>query len=157
MGYAGLAAEATFTGRQGGAWSVAFAPDDRTLASVDVHGVIHLWDTRSGSMDTIASGQGRLWCVSFSPDRRTLATVSQDSTVKLWDLTRDRAYVLIDVAAGHTPSIAFSSDGKAVTAVSDKGSLWKFETLEGHLIGTEQFKRLGRSSVLSFQRMRPSW
>ncbi len=37
----------------------------------------------------------------------------------------------------------FLDDGKAVTAVSDKGSLWKFETLEGHLIGTEQFEKAG--------------
>ena len=139
--------EATFIGHRAGASSVAFAPDDRSLASTDEHGIVHIWDICSRSKDTIASGQGRLWCVSFSPDGRTLATASNDGTVKLWDLPRDRAQLTLSITSSSIPAMAFAHDSATLIVADGSGSLCKFETREGRLIETEQFDKAGPNLV----------
>ena len=78
--------------------SLAFAPDDRTLVSVDENGFAHLWDTSSGAYDTIMTGQARVWCVAFSSDGRTLVTTSRDATVRLWDMVRESSRGLPSMA-----------------------------------------------------------
>ena len=115
--------------------SVAFSPDDRTLAWVGHDGVLHLKDRVSGTSDDLASGQGRerLWTVAFSPDGCGLATTSVDGTVKLWDLERDRASIAFRVPTRETFVSALSSDGSRFVAADREGNLWIHETRSGRL------------------------
>ncbi len=104
--------------------SVAFSPDDQTLAAVGTHGPIHLINRSTCAHESIASGHDGLWCVAYSPDGRTLATVSGQSTVRLWDLERDRSRISIRIPTGRISSLAFSTDGATITMADDAGRVW---------------------------------
>jgi WD40 repeat protein len=72
-------------GHTGEVWSVAFAPDGKTLASGSEDGTIKLWDPASGDQRlTLRGHTQRVSTVRFSPDGTTLASASWDGTVRLW-------------------------------------------------------------------------
>ncbi len=68
-------------------WSVAFAPDGRTLASASDDKSVKLWDVQSRKEVATLTGHGDyVRSVAFAPDGRTLASASADKSVKLWDV-----------------------------------------------------------------------
>ena len=136
--------EASFAGAPDFVESVAFTPDDRTLASVGGDGVIRFWDRVSGAKDRIASGQGRTWCVAFSPDGRSLATTRADGTARIWDYPEDRPWTMFRGTTRDLVSVAFSADGTRCFAGHDDGRVQTYETRTGQLLGTEQFSRGAR-------------
>jgi WD40 repeat protein len=68
-------------------YSVAFSPDNRTIASGNFASAIKLWDAASGrQLRTLQGHTGNVESVAFSPDGRTIASGSNDLTIKLRDL-----------------------------------------------------------------------
>jgi WD40 repeat protein len=120
---------AVMTGHTGPVMSVAFSPDDKTLAGVSWDGSVRLWDVGShrqvGSPVIYYSGFSS---VAFSPDGKTLATGSaDDDSVQLWDV--DSHLLIGSPLTGHTDaivSVAFSPDGTTLATGSwDKSvRLW---------------------------------
>ncbi len=131
--------EAAFRGHRADIESVAFASDDKSLASTDRIGIIQIWDRASRAMRTIASGQTSIWCVAFSPNGRTLVTTGKDVSVKLWDFRDDLDRIPLKVATSSIPKIAFSTDGKTLTVADDKGGVSIFQTQDGHGWTTKRF------------------
>jgi len=86
----------TLSGHTEEVYSVAFAPDGKTLASGSDDGTVKLWDVATGREVRTLSGHAAVrtldgsssWVssVAFSPDGRILASGSVDNTVKLWDV-----------------------------------------------------------------------
>src|SRR5207253_11175858 len=81
-------------------WSLAFAPDGKTLAAgVGVRedntpGVVFLWDLTTGKKRaTLAGHVGVVPCVAFSPDSRTLASAEPTGALKFWDVCTARDLV----------------------------------------------------------------
>jgi WD40 repeat protein/serine/threonine protein kinase len=71
----------------GGIRSLAFSPDDLTLAAAGQDGTIRFWDVSTRKMrNAIHAHQGRISCLSYSPDGSTLVSASQDGTARVWDL-----------------------------------------------------------------------
>jgi WD40 repeat protein len=108
--------------------SVAFSPDDKTLATPGADGSVRLWDVAThrqlglpciGHTDAVLS-------VAFSPDGKVLASGSADNSVRLWDVASQRA--IGSPLTGHTDavnSVAFSADGKTLASSGDKSiRLW---------------------------------
>ena len=72
----------------GDVWSVAFAPDGKTLVSGGGDwrqpGEVRLWDTAGWQEKVALKHTGEVLCVAVAPDGRGLAAGSWDRTIRLW-------------------------------------------------------------------------
>ncbi len=114
-------------------YSLAYAPNGRTLAVGDSSGALRIWDLATRTSQVPLLGHtGRIWCVAFAPDGRTLATTGDDGTIRLWDAQRrsdrtvfrglpklaERPYIGTSAS-----SVAFSTDGTQLLATNHRGFL----------------------------------
>ncbi|MGH3809610.1 MAG: TIR domain-containing protein, partial [Pseudonocardiaceae bacterium] len=142
------------TGHTSAVDSVAFSPDQHTLATASLDGIARLWDVgdphHPASLSTFIGHTSAIFSVAFSPDRHILATASQDQTARLWDISDPHHPTPLGTLTGHVKgvrSVAFSSpDGRSlVTASNDQTArLWDISdphhptplgTLTGHTQG----------------------
>jgi WD40 repeat protein len=126
--------------------SVAFSPDNKTLATASVDGTVKVWDavTRRevASPKWGAHPVTSVTSVAFSPDSRALAIAAGDNTIRLWDTTAPQKEPA--VLRGHSAplySVAFSPDGRTLAAASEDKSVlvWRLaeaqrepQALRGH-------------------------
>jgi WD40 repeat protein len=125
-------------------FSVAFSPDDKTLASGG-GSLVQLWDLKKEPSQLTASfsHSGRILGVAFSPDGKRVASAGQDGQVVMWDVAkRARLWVGTHNATAHC--VAFCPDGKHLVSGgydNDKTLVvWaadgtKVFTLKGHTAG----------------------
>jgi WD40 repeat protein len=82
---------------------------------------------RAEPLTILRGHNGPVWALAFSPDDKTLAAGSSlwmtegagnysDGQVKLWDVTRAREITTLKGHAGLVSGLAFSPDGKTLTA-----------------------------------------
>jgi WD40 repeat protein len=134
-----------YTGHSAAVSGLAFAPDERTLASSGLDRSVRLWRTGEegrppAALATLGDQGDRLTCVAFSPDGTLMAAGGVDRTVRVWR-TLDRARVqTLGGHGGAVETLAFSPDG-ATLAAGSRGReirLWDTRTwrgaalLEGH-------------------------
>ena len=128
-------------GHTKGVFSVAFSPNELTVASGSWDSTIRLWDAVTGAHQRTLTGHtGAVYSIAFSPDGQLLVSGSDDKTVRLWDtLTGAHRRTL----TGHTDwvyCVAFSPDGLTLASGSDDHTirLWDVatgvpqRTLTGH-------------------------
>ena len=101
----------TLVGTAGQISAVAFAPDNRTLASAGRDGKIHLWDvaTRTARGQPLEGHVNTVYSVAWSPDGQTLISAGADSTVRVWDVaTQQQREELLgqSIRSGTWPSTA---------------------------------------------------
>jgi WD40 repeat protein len=103
--------------------TLAFSPDGRHLAAVDLEAV-RLWDVAGGKeVATLRGGLGAAGAVAFSPDGRRLAVAVKQrgatgsaGQIKVWDLVTGREAVTFAAAAGGTFALAFTPDGRRLAS-----------------------------------------
>jgi len=99
--------------------SIAFSPDDKTLASGNDDYTIILWDvaTRKPQGQPLTGHTDFVLSVAFSPDDKTLASGGADKTIILWDVA-SRIGQPLKGHSGSVLSVAFSPDGKTLASGS---------------------------------------
>jgi WD40 repeat protein len=91
-------------------WSVAFAPDSRTLALGTDHGGVVLWDRTSGAAPTRLAVQAAVMRMAFTADGRLLAAID-GSRVRIWETATGQP---VSTLRGHdkrVTALAFGPDG----------------------------------------------
>jgi WD40 repeat protein len=97
--------------------TVAFSPDDATLAAGCSDGVIRLWDIASGDLRQTLSGHvGVISRLAFAPDGRCLASLGEDNALDLWHLATSQQLLKLDSRSQELHGLAFSSDGRMLMA-----------------------------------------
>ncbi len=112
------------------AWSVAFSPDGKTLASCNQCGVIRLWDYEEqeqvGELRGHISGKD----LTFSPDGKWLVSVGAsniDTTTRIWDVQEQKQIAVLKGHAGRINCVAFSRGGKWLASGGEDGTILLWE------------------------------
>ena len=133
--------------------ALAFSPDGRTVAGIDDHAVVYVWDVASrrlastiSATSTPAANHGGAG-IAFSPDG-TVVAGAYDGGIRAWHLRTGRP--LYTVATATSP-LAFSPDGRLL-AVGGDGTVSFLDAATGARRGspipvgarTLEFSRDGR-------------
>ncbi|WP_419596615.1 helix-turn-helix domain-containing protein [Streptomyces brasiliscabiei] len=120
---------ARLDGYRGPVNAVAFAPDDRTLATASSDGTVTLRATGGDHRKLAAfSVPGRVRSVAFSPDGRTLAATSTDGPVTLWDVTTRRRTALLAADTRGARAVAFDPRGTTLAVATPDGPVQLWDT-----------------------------
>lgn len=134
------------SGHEAPVMGLAFAPDERMLASVGRDRSLRLWRSSEDGpakvvlLATLGDQGDALTCVVFSPDGTLMAAGGIDRSVLVW---RSLDRMLVQSLSGHggaVEALAFSPDGRTLAAGSRgrQVRLWDVQTwrlratLEGH-------------------------
>jgi WD40 repeat protein len=115
--------------------SIAFSPNETTLAAANWDWKIILWDvaTHQPIGQPLTGHTGSLHMVVFSPDGKMLASTAADESAMLWDVATHTAIgkpLRGYTAASSLTSVAFSPDGKMIASSNWDQTilLWDVET-----------------------------
>jgi WD40 repeat protein len=76
--------------------SLAFSPDDTSIASGSNHHIITLWDVEKGiPIRKFTGHKGSVISVAFTPDGKRLISCSKDLTLRIWDIETARCLKVI--------------------------------------------------------------
>ena len=116
--------------------TLAFSPDGKTFASLDIDGKAQLWDVDTGTSQLTLSGNEEWTRMSkFSPDGKYLATADSDGNVRVWDITTKPPHQSASLRVfkenrEDVSTLELSPDGKTLLVASE------FETIRAWDITT---------------------
>ncbi len=107
-----------------GVQSVAFSPDDSTLATGSGVGEIRLWDVTSGKRIRELPGHKRItYSLDFSPDGKLLASGGHDDRVRIWDVQTGKELIPPSGQQDLVDGVAYSPDGQIIASAGFDGTL----------------------------------
>jgi WD40 repeat protein len=120
-----------------GVTTAIFNPDDHLVAIGTTTGDISLFNVPQFERLAILSGHtGQISRLAFSPDGRLLASGSDDSSVRVWSVLERQ---LLNTVRSDSPvvGLAFSPDGSRLVVITQKGTVYGFETATGRILSRD--------------------
>ena len=111
--------------------SLAFSPNNRTVASADWKGIINLWDYATAEhIITLKGHTDGIRSIVFSSDGSKLATAGNDHTIRIWNPENGEEIHTLLEERGRAFSVAFSPDNLTLASGGFNGMvrLWNVET-----------------------------
>ena len=108
-----------------------FSPDARSVLSVGIDRVFHIWDIFAAKEVRTFSGHSILiFDTSFSRDGSRIISGSEDHTIKIWDAATGRILKTLAGNVSWVYSANFSPDGKQVLSTGEDRTvrLWNIAT-----------------------------
>jgi serine/threonine protein kinase/WD40 repeat protein len=136
-------------------WSVAFAPDGRTLATAagegdEGSGELFLWNIETGKCSRLPGEPGAgVFTVACSPRSGILAAGGWDGVVRLWDAARGEKLHELHGHGRAVHCLAFSADGSRLASGSLDGSIKVWNPVTRKCIATLQVEEGQAVSALA--------
>jgi transcriptional regulator with XRE-family HTH domain len=105
--------------------SIAFSPDERTLASGGNETTIRLWDAKLGTALADLPHPGAVFSLAWSPDGCLLASGGFDGHIRLWQRQPTGPALCVQTLSRHSNlvrGLAFAPDGSRLASASWDGS-----------------------------------
>jgi WD40 repeat protein len=115
-----------------GVLSLAFSPDEQTLAIGDKEGIVKLWDLHTGlPWAELPLHEGGINALAFSPEGSLLATAGNDMTVLLWDLQASEVRAHLGEQRELVENMVFSPRGSLLVTASYDWTVRLWDTATG--------------------------
>ena len=105
------------------AWSLAFSPDSRLLASGSEDQRIKIWDVANGQAVHEFAAVGLGIRLAFSPDGGLLIAGTSDGRISVWDAATWEQLARLTGHTGAVTGIAFSADGNLIISGAEDGTI----------------------------------
>ncbi len=125
----------------GGATSVAFSPDSRTIYAGSYDGSVQTWDLASGKAGRALTGAtGTVWTIDMSRDGKLLAAGGEDGVARVWSLSGSEPPRALRGHSRNIWEVRFAPAGThlATASFDNSARIWDLasgkpvQTLNGH-------------------------
>ena len=132
----------------GRVFSVAFAPDGKTLAGAAWDGSIRLWDVASRrELHQFPGHRGWVKVVAFSPDGASLASGGKDGHIRLWEAATGKLVRRLEGHPGEVTGLVYSPDSAVLASIGNDATLRVWDVQAGR--ETRRFEGQNKASFSS--------
>lgn len=116
-----------------GVETLAYSPDNKTIASAHIGNIIRLWDTTTREQRFSLKGHREMIdTFAFSPNSKILASGSSDNKIMLWDVNKGHQVATLSGHQNTVKTLAFSPTQNGLLASgSSDGTLRFWDTKTG--------------------------
>ncbi|WP_461027636.1 nSTAND1 domain-containing NTPase [Streptomyces sparsus] len=141
---------ARLAGHSGAVNSVAFAPDNRSLATASSDGTVRVRRSADHRTTATFTVPGRARAVAFSRDSRRHAATATGGPVRVWNTSGRGDPTILPARTAGARAVAFSPDGRTLATAAADGTVHLWDTERGHRSVASLTGHTGRVNGLAY-------